>query len=249
MMAALAILSGPSQAAIQVAGTRVIFDGSQKEQTVRLTNAADQPVLTQIWLDTGEESTDNTIQTGAQSTPFIINPPVARINGGKAQVVRIFKTAEVASLPRDRESVFWLNILEIPAKAAKVADAEPQSDENRLNIALRTRLKFFYRPAGLKGDTISAAESVKWRARKDGDDYVVTCINSSPIHVSFARLALKQGDKQTEVPGGLASPQSDEEFRFVGAAAAGGGKLTLDLDYITELGAFVPVSVSLSDEG
>lgn len=247
-MATLAILASPSYAAIQVAGTRIVFDGDQKEQTIRMTNTGDRPVLTQIWLDASEEEGEGAIRAGAQATPFIVNPPVARLNSNKAQVVRIFKTADVASLPQDHESVFWLNILEVPAKAAASAEqADPQAEANRLNIALRTRLKLFYRPTGLKGDTISAAEAMTWRIRKDGDDYVATCSNGSPFHVSFARLVLKQGEKRSEVPGGLARPASEAEFRFAGAAT-GSGPLTLDLEYITELGAFVPVSVPLPVE-
>lgn len=249
LMMALAILAGPSHAAIQVAGTRIVFDGNQKEQTVRLTNTGDRPVLTQIWLDAGEEQADGTVQAGAQATPFIVNPPVARINSDKAQVVRIFKTAEVAALPQTQESVFWLNVLEVPAKATPAANAEPEAEDNRLNIALRTRLKLFYRPAGVKGDTVTAAEAMTWRVRKDGDDYVVTCANRSPIHISFASLVLKQGEKRSDVPGGLAKPNADETFRFVGAAAGAAGPLTLELNYITELGAFVPVSVPLTVGG
>lgn len=248
-MAALASLAHPSHAAIQVAGTRVVFEGGQKEQTVRMTNTGERPVLTQIWLDASEDEGDGAVQAGAQTTPFIVNPPVARINSNKAQVIRIFKTADAAALPQDRESVFWLNILEVPARtAARDGEDDPQAETNRLNIALRTRLKLFYRPAGLKGDTVTAGEAMKWRVRKDGADYVVTCSNGSPLHVSFARLVLRQGEKRSEVPGGLAKPRSDEAFRFVGAAT-GNGPLTLDLEYITELGAFVPVSVPLSIEG
>lgn len=243
VLSALTLVAGTSHAAIQVAGTRIVFEGDQKEQTVRLTNTADAPVLAQIWLDATEKETDGKVEAGAQATPFILNPPVVRINGGKAQVIRLFKTAEVAALPADRESVFWFNALEVPAKVRH------EDGENRLNIALRTRLKLFYRPAGLKADVIAAAEALQWRVRREGADYVVTCVNASPVHVSFSRLVLKRGDKETELGGGMVRPLADEPFRFAGAAAAGGGKLTLDFQYITDLGAFVPVTLTLPEEG
>nr|WP_315592511.1 molecular chaperone [uncultured Cupriavidus sp.] len=241
-LAVLGIAAGPSHAAIQVAGTRIVLEGDQKEQSVRLANTADTPVLAQIWLDKDGGNGTGTIEAGAQDVPFILTPPVARLNGGKSQVVRIFKSAEVASLPKDRESVFYFNALEIPARVGG------KQGENHLNIALRTRLKMFYRPAGLKADLSEAAESLKWRVRRDGADLVVTCSNGSPLHVSFASLVLKQGKDKGEsaLPGGMAGPLADKEFRFVDAAAGTGAALSLDLNYITDLGAFVPLSIPLT---
>lgn len=242
------MIAGSAQAAIQVAGTRIVFDGAQKEQTVRLTNTDDAPILAQLWLDSGKEDTDGQVRAGAEKTPFILNPPVARINGKKSQVIRIFKTADVASLPTDRESIFYFNALEVPAKPKSKATSEEGGSSNRLNIALRTRLKMFYRPAGLKGDVISAAEGLKWSVRRDGKDYVVTCTNGSPVHVSFAKLVLQQGDAKTELAGGMAGPMGDAEFRFQDAAA-GQGPLTLNFDYISDLGAFVPGTATLQVRG
>lgn len=239
-LAVLAIAAGPSHAAIQIAGTRIVLEGDQKEQSVRLANTADTPVLAQIWLDKDGADGKGSIEAGAQDVPFILTPPVARLNGGKSQVVRIFKSAEVASLPKDRESVFYFNALEIPARVGG------KQGENHLNIALRTRLKMFYRPAGLKVDMTEAAESLKWRVRRDGADLAVTCSNGSPLHVSFASLVLKQDEYESALPGGMAAPLADKEFRFVGAAAGTGAALSLDLNYITDLGAFVPLSIPLT---
>ncbi|PJI52023.1 molecular chaperone EcpD, partial [Methylobacterium radiotolerans] len=46
-------------------------------------------------------------------------------------------------MPQDKESVFWLNVLEIPPK--------DKANQNLLQMAFRSRIKLFYRPAGLKG--------------------------------------------------------------------------------------------------
>lgn len=239
-LAVLAIAAGSSHAAIQIAGTRIVLEGDQKEQSVRLSNTADTPVLAQIWLDRDGPNGNGSIEAGVQDVPFILTPPVARLNGGKSQVVRIFKAAEVASLPKDRESVFYFNALEIPARLGG------KQSENYLNIALRTRLKMFYRPAGLRADMTESAENLKWRVRRDGADLVVTCSNGSPLHVSFASLILKKDEDESALPGGMAGPLADKEFRFVGAAAGTRAALSLDLKYITDLGAFVPLSIPLT---
>ncbi|RZT42936.1 fimbrial biogenesis chaperone [Cupriavidus agavae] len=245
-LTAFVMAAGVSHAAIEVTGTRIVFDGDQKEQTVRLTNTAETPVLTQIWLDRDDPQGPGKVEAGAQDTPFILTPPVARLNSGKAQVVRIFKSADIATLPTDRESVFYFNVLEIPAKS-KADESAPAV--NRLNIALRTRLKLFYRPTGIQTDIVEAAEALKWHVRRDGADYVVTCDNPGALYVSFAKLALKQGEKQVDLGGGMAAPRGQTQFRFEKAAAAGSGPLSLDFDYITDLGAFVPGSVPLGAGG
>jgi P pilus assembly chaperone PapD len=49
------------------------------------------------------------------------------------------------SLPEDRESVFWLNVKSIPA----TDDSVPHN--NVLQVVVKSRLKLFYRPAGLEG--------------------------------------------------------------------------------------------------
>ncbi|QGY26852.1 fimbria/pilus periplasmic chaperone [Escherichia coli] len=43
---------------------------------------------------------------------------------------------------KDRESVFWFNVLELPPKP----DAEKVANQSLLQLAFRTRIKLFYRP-------------------------------------------------------------------------------------------------------
>ena len=50
-------------------------------------------------------------------------------------------------LPSDRESLFWLNIMEIPLKV---------EDPNSVQFAIRQRLKLFYRPPALLGGSAEA---------------------------------------------------------------------------------------------
>ncbi|MCC3264159.1 fimbria/pilus periplasmic chaperone, partial [Paenibacillus polymyxa] len=77
---------------------------------------------------------------------FIITPPLFKLSPTKNNVLRIVNTSD--ALPQDRESVYWVNVKSIPARSE---DAE---NKNVLQIAVRTRLKLFYRPAGLKGNSM-----------------------------------------------------------------------------------------------
>ncbi|MGM1329379.1 fimbrial biogenesis chaperone, partial [Klebsiella michiganensis] len=63
-------------------------------------------------------------------------------------ILRIVRTG--GSLPEDRESVFWLNVKSIPA----TDDSVPNN--NVLQVVVKSRLKIFYRPAGLEGQPETA---------------------------------------------------------------------------------------------
>ncbi len=45
--------------------------------------------------------------------PFTATPPVSRIDAKRGQTIKLMYTASSA-LPKDRESVFWFNVLEVP---------------------------------------------------------------------------------------------------------------------------------------
>lgn len=97
-----------AQAGIVITGTRVIYPGEQREITVQLTNNGDVPALAQSWID---EKPDTENVAKARS-PFLLTPPVARVNPGKGQSLRIRLIEQ--GLPQDRESLYWLTVLELP---------------------------------------------------------------------------------------------------------------------------------------
>ena len=66
------------------------------------------------------------------------------MNPHSGQMVRLSFVGQ--PLPRDRESLFYLNFLQVPAVR------QTDSDKNKLLLVVTNRLKVFYRPAGLAGD-------------------------------------------------------------------------------------------------
>lgn len=128
----LMALCASTYASVVLNNTRVIFPAQAKKVTVPLTNHSSKPVLVQSWLDNGDAASDPALT----ATPFIIIPPVTRIDGGKSQTLRLL-AINTSALPRDKESVFWLNVLDVPVKPAA-------EDKNRLQVALRSRVKLFF---------------------------------------------------------------------------------------------------------
>lgn len=217
-----------SFSAIQILTTRVVVNAAENEQTFVVKNTGDTPSLLQLWLsnknDEGMEIKDN--------FPLIVTPPIARVNSRRNKVFRIFSTPEALRvLPGDRESVFWVNVLDIPSMD------ESADKSNRLGIAFRTRIKVFYRPKGLTGLPEDTAEKLVWSEVRKGNNLIYTVKNRGAYHVSFARLSIKEGEKEiASIPGGMVEPFSSESFTFNKVT---GSNIELNYQYITDLGAFV----------
>ncbi|MCL5497453.1 fimbria/pilus periplasmic chaperone [Escherichia coli] len=193
-----------AQGSVVVNSTRVIYQASKKEVTVNLTNQNSAPVLIQNWIETDSAQRES----ASKNVPFILTPPINRVDAGKGQTLRISYLGSPA-LPQDRESVFWLNILEVPAKAKDVNE-----DQSKLNIAFRTRIKLFYRPNDLPGTATQAMENLHWSIKGNG----VNVTNSSKYYVSLFDVTYKSGGKKYDTKGFMIAPGATEFYQFKGIA-------------------------------
>lgn len=191
-------------ASVVLNGTRVVYPEPEREVTLRLSNEGAAPALVQAWIDDG----DPTATPDQSKTPFMLAPPLFRLEPRKGQTMRIIYLRE--PLPRDRESLFWLNVLEIPPISPAGADAPA----NSLQLAIRTRIKLMFRPTGLTGSASGAPHAVAWRfARKDDGSRVLTATNPTPYHVTFTKVAAETGGAMyRNDAGGMAAPGETIEF-------------------------------------
>lgn len=197
------LISCSSWGYIQISGTRVIYPASAREVTLELTNKGDVPVLVQTWLDTG----DSRIRPGEAAAPFVITPPITRIEAQRGQSLRLANVGQ--GLPPDRESVFWLNVLEV-SPSPKVG----QMDNNQMQFAFRSRIKLFYRPEGLAGDVARSAQRLDWRLIREGSGYVLRASNPSRYHVSISNLELQTAEakRYSNQRGGMVAPGGEFDF-------------------------------------
>ena len=136
------LMAAQAAASISLNATRIVFDGDHKEANITVRNG-NQDVLIQSWVDMNDAS--------ASRAPFAVTPPLARVFAKEQQLLRILY--EGKGMPTDRESVVWLNVQEIPKASAA---------ENTLQLAIRQRIKIFYRPAGLTGSALQAPAQLEW---------------------------------------------------------------------------------------
>ena len=160
-------LSASVNAGVVIGGTRVIYDGGKKEASLSVNNPDSVPFLIQSWIDTQSG--------GAEKAPFIITPPLYRLDQGQQNVMRIVRAG---NLPEDKESMFWLNIKSIPSAPKK---------ENTLQVAVKTRIKLIYRPTALKGSAPELqADKLTWQ--KVGNQVQVT--NPTKFYMNFNQITV-----------------------------------------------------------
>jgi chaperone protein EcpD len=202
-----------SQASVVIASTRVIYDAQESEVTLKLTNEGTAPALVQTWIDKGDaRAAPSTIEV-----PFTVVPPIARIDPTKGQTLRIAYTGE--ALPQDKESVFWLNVLEVPPKPT--GDA---ADANQMQLAFRSRIKVFFRPSGLKGSSEDAPALVVWRLYCSTGPCRLEASNPTAYHVSFTSIDVSAGDKvATFDEGAMVGPGEREVLPLKGVFTPAAG--------------------------
>jgi len=193
----LNLLWKSSFAGVTLTGTRIVFIEGQKEKIVRTSNKGDVPALVQVWIDEGQPAVEGT----EHETPFMAIPPLFRIEPGKGQSVRVRYLGQ--SLPQDRESLFWFNLLEIPPEGGEDAPSE------RLTLAFKTRIKLFYRPLALKESSAEQGIKIDWKIGKN-NQLVVT--NPTPYYLSFYSVEVGAGNGKQAISLSMLTPFSEQKI-------------------------------------
>lgn len=219
---ALSLLCSSAYASIVITGTRVVYPSNAKEVSVKISNKGLAPVLIQSWMDDGNAKA----KPDQIKLPFVLTPPINRVEPGSGQTLRI--RALPNNLPSDKESVLWLNVLEIPAKPKD----QVQAKDNYLQVAFRSRIKFFWRPAGLKGSPKEAATDLQWSSNGSG----LHVKNNSPYYVSLVDVIA--GGKKAD--GKMLAPFSEDNYSLPVSAGS-----KIKAEYVNDYGAVIPLDVTV----
>lgn len=115
--------------------TRVIVDSSKRNsQSIVISNSAETPFLAQAWIEDGNGQ--------KITTPLAALPILQRINPGQDKQLKLSIMGDVSLLPKDRETMFFLNVLGVPPKDGSAGGAQ-------VNVVVQSKMKLFYRPSGL----------------------------------------------------------------------------------------------------
>ncbi|EBY1953401.1 molecular chaperone [Salmonella enterica] len=175
LISVLLAVTGSTCASVVVGGTRLVYDGGKKEASLSVSNLDKTPYLIQSWVENSPNS--------SEKAPFIITPPLFRLEGEQENVLRVVRSS--GNLPVDRESMYWINIKSIPSLTS-------DSPQNTLQIAVKTRIKLIYRPQGLQGSPEEQTEKLIWQRKGNN----LQLINPTPFYMNFHQV--KVGESELE---------------------------------------------------
>ena len=171
----LFLFTATSHAAFVLNSTRYVFDEKRENISVQVDNQSTQEYGGQIWIENQDQNDKNVY--------FVPSPTFFKVADQHKQILRILKIND--ALPKDKESLFWINVQEIP-KA-------PKEGTNALSIALHTQVKMFYRPDALKAKRENAEQQIKMISSEGN----TVLWNDTPYY--FAIISIKQNGTPVKV--------------------------------------------------
>ncbi|MBK0033472.1 fimbria/pilus periplasmic chaperone [Erwinia sp. S43] len=187
------IFSPMTYAAIAIQQSRVIFDSDKSSQSLLVINQNPyDPYLAQGWI---EDENGKRVQG-----PLLILPPIQRLEPGENSQIKIQALPSARLLRQDRETLFYLNLREIPPRV---------KGGNTFQIALQNRIKIFYRPVGLKNlDLASPWQSQLVLTRRDNRWEIA---NPSPYYITLVDAQTHhKGQKIADFTPFMLAPGSSE---------------------------------------
>lgn len=207
LISTLLLSATAAQAGVVIGGTRLIYDGGKKESSLSVNNPDNAPYLIQSWVDgTGG---------GVEKAPFMITPPLFRLDGGQQNVLRVVRAG--GNLPGDKESLYWMNIKSVPS-------SEKKDGQNTLQVAVKTRIKLIYRPQGLKGVPEEVTQELKWQ--RSGNQLQVT--NPTPFYMNFQSVTVGNQEVKEAT---FVAPMSSTHFTLPASATGGSVNWKIISDY------------------
>ncbi|MDU4840615.1 MAG: molecular chaperone [Leclercia adecarboxylata] len=185
-------------AGVVIESTRYLYKEGTREITAQIENKDNMPYLIKSWVEAPQ----------GQTPAFMVTPPLFRLEAKQQNTVRIFSAGNI-NVPKDRESIFFFNMMAIPPSD------ETQANNNTIQLAVRHRMRLIYRPKTLLSiSPNSEAKKLEWR--KAGNK--ITINNPTPFFyyfntVNFGNTSLTQDIKSI-------APFSSKEITVKGVSSA-----------------------------
>lgn len=182
--------------------TRLVLKEDEKVISFSIINNGGRAYLIQAGL--------SYVRHKASKVPFLVTPPLFRLNRNSENLIRIVNTASVT--PNDRESIFYFYATAIPTmhKADRVKGEIVyfNNDMSELGFAVKTIMKLFYRPKGLSMP-IEKAHGMLEFFQKDSK---VIIKNPTPYYQTICFLSFDgvQHNAASNMP--MIEPFSENEF-------------------------------------
>lgn len=158
---------------------RVIYTENDKRGiTLTAYNKSPAPYLVQSWVRPVDPATGDVdlAWQGTPEMPFIVTPPLARLEANGELTLRIRR--DDTPLPTDRESVFFISMKALPTQ-------QPVGEQMVMTVV--SNIKLFYRPQGLAKRAV-ADMAPKLTFSRQGNQLIAS--NPTPYWLTFSRLSV-----------------------------------------------------------
>lgn len=198
-----------SDGGLSISHTRVIFEGDRKSEKVTVTNHSGRVYLINSRVISSPEATSG----GSDFLAFMITPPIFRLESGSRNAVLVVRN-NTSALPTDRESVFYLSFLAIPAVTKPRDNSADDVIQPLVSVGIRSVIKLFYRPSGLGMTAVAAPAKLRFTLRDGG----LHAENPTPYYLTLARLQVDGRVIDVHAQGSMIPPYAGCDYRIKGNA-------------------------------
>lgn len=147
-------------------------------------------------------------QASYQPAPFIVRPPIFRLEPGTVNQLRI--SAQNINAPTDRESLFYFQASAVPASNAPSYYNGKGKVYGVTQFGVGAIIKLFYRPNALPSTSREAQENLKFSRVEGG----IKAENASAYFISFVTLQVGGQNIRLDTPEKLTmAPFSHQIFK------------------------------------
>ncbi len=197
---------------IALGATRVIYPQGASQTSLPIANSSPtQRFLINSWIEDANGKKDQT---------FVVTPPLFVSEAKTENTLRIIYAG--APLPKDRESLFYLNVKAIPS-----LDKNATAGKNILQLAILSRIKLFVRPDNLALEPTDAPKKLTFSHA--GNRVKIT--NPTPYYITLVNIRSVGHPAQNMMVAPLATASLD----------ADGSQITFQS--INDYGALTPLQI------
>ena len=158
-------------ASIEINKDKFIFIESKGQEIIEIKNNTTNDYFIQSWISHYDENNDTEL-------PFIITPPLFKIEKNENYSLKIFKTDEIEK--KDQETLYKINIKRIPLLS--------NSDENRnlLHISMNSVYNLIYRPISIEKGAKDAYKRIEFLKNKN-NEFIIN--NPTPYFITLLNVS------------------------------------------------------------
>ncbi|WP_099075445.1 fimbrial biogenesis chaperone [Proteus alimentorum] len=171
VLSILTILPIYGYTSIKINKDKFIFIESKNQEIIEIKNNTDNDYFIQSWISHYDENNRTEL-------PFMITPPLFKIENNEHYSLKIFKIDEIEK--KDRETLYRVNIKRIPL----LSDSD--EDKNLLHISMNSVYNLIYRPISIEKNAVDAYKKIEFLKNKKHE---LIINNPTPYFITLMKIS------------------------------------------------------------